>query len=89
MILLQVTSRSVVCSAHFTAEDYSSAAFNITPRLKPTAVPSVFQWSTTTRKRKLPAERMTPLKLTKKRVKRLAGTSIYVIACFFSNIFWY
>jgi len=79
MILLQITSKTVVCSAHFTAEDYSSAVFNITPRLKPTAVPSVFQWSTATRKRKRPAERRTPSKLTKKRVKRSTGTSIYVI----------
>jgi hypothetical protein len=55
---LQVTNGTRVCSAHFKDDDYKKL-YGPARNLKPTAVPSVFQWTTEKPKRKPPTQRRT------------------------------
>ena len=53
----QITKTTVVCSAHFSNDDYKTAAFTKNQQLKPDATPKIFNWTKEKKKRKLPSER--------------------------------
>ena len=57
---MQVTSNTVVCSAHFKAEDYITVPDAKRAVLCADAVPSVFEWSSTKPYRKPPTHREPP-----------------------------
>ena len=54
---VQISASTVVCSAHFKRDDYSTPSWVKKQVLRWTAVPSVFNWSRTGRTRKPPAVR--------------------------------
>ena len=55
-----VDYQTVVCSDHFSDESYVQGIKKPGAKLKSSAVPTIFFWSTQSAKRKAPAERFEP-----------------------------
>lgn len=70
---LQITENTLVCSEHFVNGDYMTASFTKCQRLKPTAKPSVFQWTTDKKKRKPPTDRSAFSSVAAKKLKLVSG----------------